>query len=155
MTTKQIAKQLRGVFFGGNWTSVDLEHTLNDVTWEDANKKNFDLHSIAELVFHINYFVAAVLKVLREKVLDAHDKYSFDLPPISGNAAWRGLVDDCLVNAEQLALLIEQQDDQILAKQFVEEKYGSYLENYLGIIEHTHYHLGQISLIKKVLQTSF
>jgi hypothetical protein len=31
----------------------------------------------------------------------------------------------------------------------VEEKYGSVLRNIMGVIEHTHYHLGQIVLLKK------
>jgi len=33
----------------------------------------------------------------------------------------------------------------------MEEKYGNYYRNFHGIIEHCHYHLGQIVLIKKML----
>jgi hypothetical protein len=38
-----------------------------------------------------------------------------------------------------------------LAETFSDEKYGNYYRNIHGIIEHTHYHLGQIVLIKKIL----
>ena len=31
------------------------------------------------------------------------------------------------------------------------EKYGNYFRNLTGIIEHLHYHLGQIVLIKKLI----
>ncbi|MEJ7829346.1 MAG: hypothetical protein WKF91_14145 [Segetibacter sp.] len=34
--TGQIAKQFRDVYFGGNWTSVNLKENLADVTWQQA-----------------------------------------------------------------------------------------------------------------------
>jgi hypothetical protein len=40
----------------------------------------------------------------------------------------------------------EQKDDI-----FEEEKYGIYRRNIEAIIEHSYYHLGQISLIKKLI----
>lgn len=42
--------------------------------------------------------------------------------------------------------------DQKLEEVFVEEKYGTYLRNIEGVIEHSYYHLGQISLIKKLIE---
>jgi len=41
------------------------------------------------LVYHINYYVAAVLPVLQGGPLDASDKYSFDLPPIQSKEDWK------------------------------------------------------------------
>jgi len=38
-----------------------------------------------------------------------------------------------------------------LSETFLDEKYGNYYRNIHGIIEHTHYHLAQIVLIKKLL----
>jgi len=37
---------------------------------------------------------------------------------------------------------------------FTEEKYGSYFRNLIGMIEHSHYHLGQIVLCKRLLTQS-
>ena len=34
---------------------------------------------------------------------------------------------------------------------FFDEKYGTYLRNIEGVIEHSYYHLGQISLLKKMI----
>ncbi|HAI83731.1 MAG TPA: DUF1572 domain-containing protein, partial [Chitinophagaceae bacterium] len=31
---------------------------------------------------------------------------------------------------------------------------GTYYRNILGLIEHTHYHLGQIALIKKIIRNT-
>ncbi len=49
--------------------------------------------------------------------------------------------------------LIAQLPEGKLWEDFADKKYGSYYRNLQGIIEHTHYHLGQIVLIKKMLRT--
>jgi len=48
--------------------------------------------------------------------------------------------------------VIKSLDDSVLDTYLAQEKYGKYHRNLLGIIEHTHYHLGQIVIIKKLLR---
>jgi hypothetical protein len=86
---KQIAKHFRDVHFGGNWTAVNLKDTLVDVTWQQATTKIHDLNTIATLVFHMNYYVYPVLKVLQGEPLVASDKFSFDLPAITSEDEWQ------------------------------------------------------------------
>jgi len=152
--TAQIAKHFKDVHFGGNWTSVNLKQTLADVSWQQATTKIYSLNTIATLVFHINYYVSAVLKVLQGGPLDAHDKYSFDLPPIQNQENWEKLLNKMWTEAEDFGILVEQLPEGKLGETFFEEKYGNYYRNLHGIIEHTHYHLGQIVLIKKILLQS-
>ena len=147
----QIAKHFRDVHFGGNWTSVNLKETLADVTWEQATTKIYTFNTIAILVYHMNYYVSAVLKVLQGESLDAHDKYSFDLPPIQSQEDWENLLNKTWIDAENFANLIEQLPETKLQEFLAEEKHGTYYRNLHGIIEHMHYHLGQIVLIKKIL----
>jgi hypothetical protein len=148
----QIAKHFRDVYFGGNWTSVNLKDTLADLNWETATTKIYNLNSIASLVFHINYYVAPVIKVLQGEALVASDKFSFGLPAITSEKDWQKLVSKVFTEAELLAAQIEKLDEAKLFEDFTDPKYGSYYKNLHGIIEHTHYHLGQISLIKKILK---
>ncbi|TDO20797.1 DinB family protein [Pedobacter duraquae] len=148
---KEVAKHLREVHFGENWTDVNLKDALTGVTWEDANIKIYDLNTIASLVFHINYYVAAVLKVMQGEPLNASDQFSFDHSPIENEEDWQRLIDKVLVEADQLAVEIEKLDGDKFAEDFSDPKYGSYYRNLHGIIEHTHYHLGQISLLKKLI----
>ena len=54
-------------------------------------------------------------------------------------------------DAENFAVLIEQLPENKFAETFIDEKYGNYYRNIHGIIEHNHYHLGQISLIRKLI----
>ena len=152
--TTQIAKHFRDVHFGGNWTSVNLKETLTDVTWQQATTKIYSLNTIATLVFHINYYVSAVTKVLQGEPLTAHDKYSFDLPPIQNQEDWEKLLNKTWSDAENFVQLIDQLPESKLGETFSDEKYGTYYRNIHGIIEHTHYHLGQIVLIKKILLQS-
>jgi len=149
--TAQIAKQLRDVHFGGNWTDVNLKESLKDVTWQQATTQIHSLNTIAKLVYHMNYYISAVLKVLQGGPLDASDKYSFDLPPIHSEEDWEKLLDKTWIEAEHFASLIEQLPESKLGDIFSEEKYGNYYRNIHGIIEHCHYHLGQIVLIKKII----
>ena len=69
-------------------------------------------------------------------------------------ADWDNLLDKTWTEAENFAILIEQLPEQTLWEPFTDEKYGNYYRNIQGIIEHTHYHLGQIVLIKKLLLNS-
>lgn len=149
--TAQIAKHFREVFFGENWTSSNLKNNLADVSWQQATTQVYSFNTIAALVYHINYFVCAVLKVLQGGALDAHDKYSFDLPPVRSTQDWEKLLNKTLADAEICASLIEQLPEQKLWENFTDPKYGNYYRNFHGIIEHSHYHLGQIVLIKKII----
>lgn len=152
--TEQIAKQFRDVHFGGNWTASNLKQHLADVTWQQATTKVYSFNTISALVYHMNYYVSAVLKVLRGEPLDASDKYSFDHPPILSREDWEKLLDKTWKDAENFATLIEQLPESKLWESFSDEKYGNYYRNIQGIIEHIHYHLGQIVLIKKILLQS-
>ena len=150
----QIARHLRDVHFGENWTSSNLKDNLEGITWQQATTTVYSFNTIAGLVYHMNYFVSAVLHVLQGGPLDAKDKYSFDLPPIRSEEDWQKLLDRTWSDAEEFASLIEQLPETKLWEDFTDKKYGSYYRNLQGIIEHIHYHLGQIVLIKKILLTA-
>ncbi len=147
----QLAKHFRDVYFGGNWTSVNLKETIEGISWQQATTKVYSFNSIAALVYHINYYASAVLKVFEGEALDAHDKYSFDLAPILCEADWKKLLNKTWADAEKFASLVEQLPEHKLEENFSDEKYGTYYRNIQGIIEHIHYHLGQMVLIKKIL----
>lgn len=149
--TKQIAKHFREIYFGGNWTCSNLKQNLADVTWQKATASVHSFNTIITLVYHISYYVSAVIKVLEGNSLNAKDKYSFNHPPVNSEAEWRAFLDKVWADAETFAAMIEQLPDDKLWETMVDEKYGSYYRNFHGIIEHAHYHLGQIVLIKKFL----
>lgn len=150
--TKQIAKHLNEVYNGGNWTWVNLHDTLKDVTWQQATTKVQDMNTIAVLTYHMGYYVAAILNVLRGNPLDSKDELSFNHPPINNEADWQAMCNTIRDNWQALVAAIEQLPDEKLEEYFTQEKYGIYYRNLHGLIEHTHYHMGQIVIIKKILK---
>jgi uncharacterized damage-inducible protein DinB len=149
--TQQIGKHFREVYFGENWTEVDLKSALARINWQQAVTKVHNLNSIAALVYHINYYVDPVLKRIQGAPLNASDQFSFNHPPINSEDDWQKLVSKVFSEAEVLALEIEKMNETKLFEPLADTRYGSYYRNLQGIIEHTYYHLGQISLIKKIL----
>jgi hypothetical protein len=149
--TTQIAKQFRDVHYGSNWTASNLKENLAEITWQLATTKVYSFNSIAALVYHMNYYVNAVLKVLQGAQLNANDKYSFGHPPILCQEDWEKLLNKTWTDADNFSAAVEQIPENRLWETFSEEKYGSYYRNIQGVTEHIHYHLGQIVLIKKIL----
>lgn len=149
--TAQIARHLRDLHFGNNWTGVNFQTALEGVTWEQATTRVADFNTIAILVYHTGYYVTAMIRVLEGGPLDTKDELSFNHPPLLSAQDWEAMVAQTWANAEKLAALIEVLPDSQLEEDFTAAKYGSYYRNFQGMIEHTHYHLGQISLIKKML----
>lgn len=153
MTISQhIAKHFREVYFGGNWTWSNLKDQLSDVTWQQAITKVDNFNTIAVLVFHINYFVSVVIPVLKGEALNASDKLSFDHPPINSKGDWDKMLEKVWADGNEFTSLLEQFPDDKLEHDFTDKKYQDYYRNFHGIIEHTHYHLGQIAILKKLVQ---
>ncbi|MCU0432360.1 MAG: DinB family protein [Bacteroidia bacterium] len=148
---EEIARHLRQVHTGGNWTTSNLKTVLEGISWQQATARIGSCNTIAALVFHIHYYVAEVTKVLQGQPLTAKDEYSYDVPEITSAGQWEVLVQKALHDAEVFAGLIEQLAESRLQEDFTDAKYGTYYRNLQGIIEHTHYHLGQIAVLKKLV----
>ncbi len=150
--TAQIAKHLRDVYFGGNWTTSNFKDNLADVTWQQATTAVHSFNTIATLIYHTGYYIQVQSKVLQGLPLVGKDSESFNHPPVSSQKDWEQLLHKTFTEAETFARLIEQLPDNKLTDNFTDKKYGTYYRNLHGIIEHLHYHLGQIVLIKKIVQ---
>lgn len=153
-STAQLAKHFKEVFYGGNWTWSNLKDQLADVSFEEATTKIDSFNTIAALTYHIDYFVIAVNNVLKGTPLNSKDELSFDHPPINSKEDWEKLLKSVWENADTFVKLAEHLPEKKLGETFVHEKYGIYYRNLLGLIEHTHYHLGQIAIIKKLVKNS-
>lgn len=147
----QLASQFKEVHLNGTWIATNLKAELTDLSWELATTKVGSLNTIAALTFHLNYYLSGVLNVFEGGTLDIKDKYSFDLPPITSQEQWEALQQNVWRNSEQFAKLIEAMSTEDIFAPFVEEKYGTNYRNITGMIEHAYYHLGQIVILKKLV----
>lgn len=147
-----LASRLREVLLDGHWiANTNFKEQILSVNWQQAIQKVGTLNTIAALTYHINYYLAGLIHAFEKGKLEIKDKYSFDLPQMQYEADWHKLVTDFLNNSETFAKEVEEMEENLFDQPFVDEKYGSYLRNIEGVIEHSYYHLGQISLIRKMI----
>ncbi len=102
-------------------------------------------------MYHIHYYISGVIKVLEGGTLDINDKYAFDCPPIICKVDWDKLLDKMFSDADKFSKLIEKLLEAKMWETFTDDKCGNYYRNLHGIVEHSHYHLGQMVVIKKIL----
>ena len=151
--SKQLTIRLDEVFINGKWVlGTNFREQISNLNWEDATKRVNDLNSIADITFHIHYYIAGVSKVFEGNPLEIKDKYSFNAPTITSKQDWDQLVDLFCIDSEKFIKLVGKMSDEKLFQDFVDPQYGTYQRNIDAMIEHTYYHLGQIILIKKLLK---
>lgn len=149
-----IAKRLQEVLLDGKWiANTNYKEQLLNTNWQQAIHKFNQLNSIGQLTFHINYYIAGILDAYEKGQLTIKDQYSFDMPALKSEADWNNLVSKFISDAELLIQRIQKMEDVQLVATFFDKKFGSTHRNLEGIIEHSYYHLGQISLIKKIIQS--
>jgi hypothetical protein len=147
-----IANRLREVFLDGHWiANTNYKEQILSVNWQQAIQKVDNLNTISVLVYHINYYLAGLLSAFKTGKLEISDKYSFDMPELKSEGDWNKLVHEFLSNSEKFSKYVEQMEDATFDQPFINEKYGTYLRNIEAVIEHSYYHLGQISLLKKMI----
>lgn len=122
-----------------------------NIDYKMATTKIADCNTIAALFYHINYYITEVLKVFKGEPLTAHDKYSYLVPAIENEEDWTKMLEQAWTNAEEFASCVERIPETKLGDAFTDEKYGNFYRNIAGIIEHSHYHMGQIVMLKKML----
>lgn len=154
-STAQLAQHFRELHFGGNWTWSNFKDQLEDLTWQEASTKVHSFNTIAALIYHLNHYTDAASKALNGEGFHTRQELSFEHPPLRFREDWDELVEQTFRQAGILADQIEQLPDELLFETFTDEKQGNYYRNILGIIEHAHYHLGQIALIKKLVKEPF
>lgn len=150
--TEFLANRLQEVLLSGRWiANTNFRQLITSVNWQQATHKISSVNTIAALTFHLNYYTEGILKVFSGGPLDIKDKYSFDLPPVESETDWSKLVNAFLGNAEAFVQQVRAMPEENLDLPFVDEKYGSYLRNIEGVIEHSYYHMGQVSILKKMI----
>lgn len=151
-----LSNRLRDVFLDGRWiANTNYKEQLLQTNWQQATHQIYNLNTIAALTYHINYYLAGILDAFETGSLIISDKFSFNLTPIKSEEDWDNLVNDFLKNAESFSNKVNQMEDTLFDQTFIDAKYGSYLRNIEGVLEHSYYHLGQITLIRKMILETY
>lgn len=150
--SNQLSNHLTQVYYGGNWTWSNLKDQLNDVDWKMACTEIEGFNSILKLTFHIHYFVGVQLEVLKGNPLNGKDAESWLPPEMFSENDWTDFKQKIFDEANEMIQLVASLEESKWWLTFEKEKYGTYYRNIMGMIEHTHYHLGQIVILKKLIQ---
>lgn len=151
-TSQPLSDRVQEVFLDGTWVAyTNYKKILSDVDLKMAMHQVSSLNTIAKLTFHVNYFLGGLVKVLDGGPLDIKDKYSYDLPELKSEEEWENLKNSLFTNAEKFVRQVSELTEEKVTGPFIKEQYGTYLRNIDGLIEHSYYHLGQISIIKKMI----
>lgn len=150
---QQTALRFREVILNGTWiANTNFKDQLDGLDHQIATTQIGSFNTIAVLAQHIHYYINGILNVFKGGNLDIRDQFSFDFAPITSQNQWETFLVQFWNDAEEFASFVEKMSDEQLNRSFVDEKYGTYLRNIDAMIEHSYYHLGQVVLLKKMIQ---
>jgi len=150
--TTLISTHIKEVYEGNNWTDVNIADTISDLNFKEATAITpASSNTIAALLYHIKFYNKHVMQRLEGTAPAINDANGFDMPPLENENDWKKLVDDTHQSFIRLAGA---------AKNFPEERLSeitpngdsSYYKTLHGIVEHAHYHLGQIIILKHLIR---
>lgn len=148
----QLANRFREVILNGTWiANTNFKNEPEHLDWKTATARFQNLNTISVLAQHIHYYIHGIKQFFLSGKLEIRDRYSFDFPEITSQKEWDNFLTEFWKDSTEFASLIEQMPEEKLNEDFVDKKYGTYLRNIDGMIEHSYYHLGQIVWIKKVI----
>ena len=150
---EHIHKQLARSFCSDRWLFPAVRDSLESVSAATAAARPIaKAHTIWEIVVHMTRWKEAALRMLRgEEVNRTYDPDNvWDWPPVTVNTddAWPKAVQQLEKAHEELLAVVENMDESQLERLVPGERFttGELLH---GVIEHDHYHSGQIALLKK------
>ena len=151
-TTHLIAAHIREAYEGNNWTGVSIADIVNTINWQQAQQKTIGSpNTIAGLLHHIYYWNGIMQQRLHGEDPFVPATNGFDVDEFSSESDWDILKEQTHRSFIELAEAVKNFPEEKLNETYAEGK-SDYYKNFQGIVEHAHYHLGQMAIIKNLLQ---
>lgn len=149
--TSAIAENIIACFEGNNWTDVNVDDTLKDVYWQEAQQITIaSPNTIASLVNHLYYWNYILMQRIKGENPLIPGSNGFDVKELKNEDDWNKLIEETHQSFIQLADAIKNFPEEKLEETYAVGK-SYYYKNFQGIIEHAYYHLGQIVILKKLI----
>lgn len=150
-----LPSRLKEVLLEGHWiANTNFQEELRNTTWQQAVARVEGLNTVAALTYLVHYYFSGLLEVFNGRELLIKDNYSFEMPEVKSELDWQRMVEDFVETSNRFIEKVASLSEAQLSSTFVKPEYGTYARNIEAQIEHAYYHLGQISLIRKLLLTS-
>jgi uncharacterized damage-inducible protein DinB len=148
-----IAEQLRRAFEGDAWHGPAVLELLEDVDAATAAAKLLPkVHSVWELLLHVEVWDAAALRRLDGEKFQPEGTANFPLvPKLASEAAWRKAIAHAKRTHDRLVKTVAGLPESRLRDRVPGKKYDFCFMLH-GVAQHELYHAGQIAILKKALR---
>lgn len=148
-----IAQHVLDVHQGNNWTEVDLAHTLRDVTLAEATTLTpASPNTIVALVRHLTFWNRVMARRAQGYPTQIPGTNGFEGSELHSETEWLALQAELWQSAQELATAIRRVPAERLAEPIL-PAYSSTYKNLHGAVEHLHYHLGQLVILKNLVRS--
>lgn len=146
-----IADQLHRAFYGEAWHGPALMELLEDIDATTAAAKPLaDVHSIWELVLHVEAWDRAGVKRLGGHKCQLKGRQNFPPVPKPTEIEWKKAVKHTRETHDLLVETVKGLSGKRLRDRVPGKKYD-FVHMLHGIAQHELYHAGQIAILKKAL----
>lgn len=147
-----IAEHLLDVYAGQNWTEVNLQFTLGDISYEEASQLTpASANTIAGLLHHLNFWNQVMTDRIRGIRAAIPESNGFENTPLEDVEQWQSLQIACFKSGKALAEVIRKLTAEEL-QQPILPGYPTAYKSLQGCVEHVHYHVGQIVILKQLIR---
>lgn len=151
---KYYMRQLTEVYEGGNWNDESYLGKLKSMSEKTAFLQPYPgSHSAAEILWHCIYWRTVIIKRLQgDNEFQKRTEKDQNFLPLQElkKKGLSGLRSELNKTQEELTSILNTKTDDFLDAEYTPELTNEY--NIEGIIQHDHYHLGQIGLIASILK---
>ncbi len=146
----RIKEELEKSFFGGAWHGPSVLEALERITPEKALAKPLkNVHSIWEIVLHIEAWQNAVRRRLQGDPADLSNEEDWRTVKEKSNEAWSATLENLKKSLVKLIDSVSRFDETKLYELAAGQNYSNYFMLH-GLAQHEAYHAGQIALLKKL-----
>jgi uncharacterized damage-inducible protein DinB len=156
-TIERIRDQLDRAFNGDPWCDPSLLSALDGVTSEQAARRIPGLaHSIWEIVLHLAGWQGVVVSRIKGEPVAEPKEGNWPMVGDVTDSAWRQAIETLRTTHDQLDAVLDSLDESRLDQRIGDNRdpaMGSGMTIYAnlhGIAQHSMYHVGQITLLKKL-----
>ena len=151
MDISKVNKLIKDHYNGNPWIDTTIAATLKQLTAKQAAVKIGELNSIWQIVNHmIMWRTALIARVMDKPISHPDNNYIEEIKDTSA-AAWKQTIKKFERSQKDIVTFLRKSDDELLEKVSPSSGY-SYFELVMSIVIHDSYHLGQIVLIKKMME---
>ncbi len=155
--TETIADELYRSVFGDPWHGASAASIIDIISFEEAvNKPSHSAHTIFEIIFHITGWTEEVLGRFEGKEPSEPLRGDWRSFEKIETADWEKIKSDLYSSTEKLISVLKNFPEEQLDTYPSEERIpglgtGFTYEGLIcGLVQHTAYHMGQVSLLKKI-----